>query len=248
MRYKLLACKILTREIASILWRCPHTIDLTMMSLRLHERPENLHKALQAEIDLIDANEDDHTNELEKHGLDAILLGYGLCSNATLGLRSKKYPLVIPRIHDCISLMFGSRERYAEYAKTYPGTFYFTQSWCDIMPSPAPEQMEQKRAELMEKYDDDEETVEYLMSLEDFYFKDYDRLLYVNWPELPHGEEEENAHQLAEEKGWQYTYLEGKNSLLEDFLFGRWDEEHFLVVPPGQTIAASYDENVLEKG
>ena len=246
MLYKLLACKIMTREVSNLLWRCPNSIDLTLMTQKLHDRPEQLREALQQEIDMIDANADMHTNDLEKHDIDAILLGYGLCSNAVVGLRSKRYPLVIPRIHDCLSLLFGKRERFSEYAAKYPGTFYYTQSWCDMAPFSTPEQREAKRAAYMEEYDDDEETVEYLMSVEDEMFRNYDRVAYISWPELLREDEIDGARKLAADKNWAYDQVAGENSLLEDFLWGRWDEQHFLVIPPGKTIAASYDDNVLE--
>ena len=40
----------------------------------------------------------------------------------------------------------------------------------------------------------------------------------------------------------------GNNSLLTDLLNGNWDEERFLVLEPGQTVAPSYDEMVVRVG
>ena len=43
---------------------------------------------------------------------EAILLGYGLCSNGLVGLTARSIPLVIP-VHDCITLFLGSKEQYS---------------------------------------------------------------------------------------------------------------------------------------
>jgi hypothetical protein len=33
--------------------------------------------------------------------------------------------------------------------------------------------------------------------------------------------------------------------LMEDFVNGNWDNERFLVVPPGKKVAASYDDKII---
>ena len=52
---------------------------------------------------------------------DAVLLGYGLCSNGWWGWRPARIPLVVPRAHDCITLFLGSKERYLDYFQKQPG-------------------------------------------------------------------------------------------------------------------------------
>ena len=80
MRYfKILACKIFQRELAQVLLTCPNALDITFM------------------------RQDLHTNENRFGDIEAILLGYGLCSNALAGIKSSRLPLVIPRAHDCIT-------------------------------------------------------------------------------------------------------------------------------------------------
>ena len=93
----------------------------------LHNTPEALRNELQKEIDAIDLDQDIHTGTEDSCGpIDAILLAYGLCSNGVCGLSSKKYPLVVPRAHDCNTLFLGSKERYREYFDTYSGIYWYT--------------------------------------------------------------------------------------------------------------------------
>ena len=74
MYLKLIACKVLQREVASLMYRCPNTIDVTMIKQGYHETPEILRKVLQEEIDRIDGNTDPHTNDLAECRLDANFL------------------------------------------------------------------------------------------------------------------------------------------------------------------------------
>ena len=105
MRYKVIACKALFREFSLLASQTQTILDITYMRQGLHDTPDLLRRALQEEIDKVDENADMHSNE-QRPGrtFDAILLGYGLCSNGVAGLSSKKYPLVVPRSDDCIVL------------------------------------------------------------------------------------------------------------------------------------------------
>ena len=247
--FKLLACKVLQREIASIAYKCPNTIDVTMVKQWYHETPEILKKTLQEEIDRIDENTDPHTDNLERRDLDAILLGYGLCSNAVVGLKSKKYKIVIPRAHDCTTLVMGSKEAYQDYFNTYKGSYFYTRGWLELgaVLGNMEEKLERKRKEYMEKYED-EDTVEYLLDVDRQMLKNYSCITYVEWPELSEPLVEAKVKEVADERKWTYNHMVGNNSLLTDLLNGNWDEERFLVLEPGQTVAPSYDEMVVRVG
>ena len=60
---------------------------------------------------------------------DAVLLGYGLCSNGLVGMGARSIPLVVPRAHDCITLFLGSKERYLQYFQDNPGVYFMTSGW-----------------------------------------------------------------------------------------------------------------------
>lgn len=248
MYLKLIACKVLQREISSLLYTCRHTIDVTTMNQGYHDTPVILQKMLQKEIDRIDAQEDPHTNNMRQRDLDAILLGYGLCSNAVAGLKSSRYKMVVPRAHDCATLVMGSKERYQEYFDSCKGSYFFTKGWLELgaMPENEEEMLENKRKEYMEKYED-EDTVEYLLSIDRDMLKNYNCLTYVEWPELADADAEIRVKEMAKRSGWKYNYMEGSHSLLYDFLNGNWDEQRFLILEPGETLTPSYDENVMRR-
>lgn len=246
MYYKLIACSVLQREFALLASKSSNTIDITTVRQQYHETPSLLTQMLQAEIDRIDDNTDPHTNDLSRRDLDAILLGYGLCSNAIVGLHSKKYKIVIPKAHDCATLVMGSREAYQEYFETYKGSYFFTRGWYELgaFDTDDERRLSQLRQMYMEKYED-EEIVDELMEMEKEMTHNYKYITYVEWPGLSDAASIQCAKDSCAARGWTYNHMLGSPCLLEDLLEGRWDPERFLVLHPGESAVPSYNSQVI---
>ncbi len=245
--YKIIACKIMQRELALALSQCPNALDISFLRQDLHDTPRLLNQALQAEIDRVETNTDDHTNRENNYDLDAILLVYGLCSNALVGLKSRRLPLVIPKAHDCTTLFMGSKERYAEYFQTVKGTFFYTSGWLELGAAPEDDYLERKRLEYMDKYEGDEDTVDYLMEMEQEMLKNYQSITYIKWPGIASAWGIEQAQRITEKKNWELKIYEGEPNLLTNMVNGCWAEEDFLVLQPGEELLPSYDEQVIRK-
>ena len=54
------------------------------------------------------------------------------------------------------------------------------------------------------------------------------------------------AREVAAKQGWKFEKLPGDISLLQSLVDGPWDDQRFLVVPPGGRVAASFDEKILK--
>ena len=246
MRYfKVLACKIFQRELAQVIPMCPNALDITFMRQELHMTPSLLRDALQKEIDLIESGNDLHTNEHRYGEMEAILLGYGLCSNALAGIKSSRLPLVIPRAHDCITLFMGSKERYADYFEKVKGTFFYNRSWLDLGVDIGKADLERKRNEYMERFDGDEDTVEYLLDMDREMLKNYHYVTYITWPGMDDANGLDRVNTIAEEAGMELLQYEGSNKLMADFVNGNWNEEDFLILQPGQVLQPSYDSMII---
>jgi hypothetical protein len=238
-----LACKALYREFSLLTARCGNFIDATYLRQGLHDTPRLLQKALQDEIDAIDAGEDMHSlSPGFSKDFDAILLGYGLCSNGTAGLSSKKYTLVIPRTDDCIGLLLGSYKKYREYFDKHSGTYWYTPSWIENAYTPSEEMEKARFSEYSAKYGED--NAKYLLENE-FMLGNYDRAAYIAWSELPFPEYEEYTRRAAQYYGWNYDKVKGDISLLQDFVNGNWDER-FLKAEPGAKTEADYEGGVIK--
>ena len=121
MRLKLITCEIFYREFCSVMARSPNTVDMEFLPKRLHDiGVEGMRTRLQAALDCVDDPR-----------YEAVLMGYALCNNGVVGLTAGKYPLVIPRAHDCITLFLGSAERYLEYFNNHPGVYFETTGWIE---------------------------------------------------------------------------------------------------------------------
>ena len=238
-RFKILACRVLYREISLLSYASDNVIDVTYLKPGLHDTPEKLFETLQKEIDLLDAEFDEENPEWQaSKNFDAILLGYGLCSNAVCNLSSKRYKLVIPRAHDCITLFLGSKEKYAELFSNHSGGIYwYTRGWNDFFLMPGKERVELMREHYVKNYGED--NADYLMEMEQGWMKEYNRCVYVDWEDTHSDRDVEFSRQCAKEMGWEFETVKGDCSLLKRFIAGDWNEEDFLMVQPGQSLPSN---------
>ena len=252
MRLKLIACKALFRELSYLSALSDNAVDATWIRQGCHDHPEQLREVLQREIDLTESGEDLHTNKILEDGdasgviedFDAILIGYGLCSNGTIGLTSKKYRLVIPKAHDCITLFLGSKERYAQYFESLPGCFWYTASWIENTAMPGKERAE-RSAQSYREMGYDEDTIEYLLS-ELSGVNNYHHAAYIRMPYLDRETYRKTTQDAAGYFNWEYHEIEGNMGLMEKFIAGKWDPEEFLVLEPGEKAVPSYDAGIIK--
>ena len=76
--------------------------------------------------------------------------------------------------------------------------------------------------------------------------KEYSRATYVDLGVSNEPADEAYTKSCADWLGWGFDSKKGDPTLLKDLLSGRWDDERFLLVGPGQTFKASADEGVIK--
>jgi hypothetical protein len=223
---------VLWREVCSLASASEHRFDLKFQEWGLHCRPDDLRATLQAAIDSAG------------QGCDAILIGYGLCSNGVAGIKARDTRLVIVRAHDCITHLLGSKERYREYFDAHPGTYWYSPGWIEDHLAPGQERYERTRAEYQEKYGED--NADYLMKLEQDWFEKYSTAAYVDFGIGSSERYKRFTKESAEWLKWNYDEIKGDPRLLADFLNGDWrDESRYLIVEPGQSIQPSDDSAIV---
>lgn len=178
----------------------------------LHRTPEQLRERLQDTI-------------LQVKEGEVILLGYGLCSNGVVGLRSPHKWLIIPRVDDCIALLLGSREAYREHFQRQPGTYYLTRGWIEHGRTPY-----QQYQEYRHKYDP-ETAVWICREL----LKNYTRVALIDTGAYELEGCRPHAESFAAFFGLQLEVIPGTIQLLHDLIEGRWQRD-FLVLEPGQEV------------
>lgn len=220
----------------------PHVIDIDLVDKGLHTEPDRLREELQRRLDAVPAGR-----------YEAILLGYGLCSNSLAGLTCAHTPMVLPRAHDCITLYLGSAERYACEFRATPGTYWYTPDymernvtagrWVALGASTTDADMDQVYREYVDKYG--QENADYLMEVMGAWQEHYSRAAYIETQEIALPDYTADVRAEAERRGWKFDKLAGSLVILRDLLEGRWDDERFLRIPPGQTIVPSYDARIV---
>lgn len=226
LRLKFVACKVMQREVYLCAARTKNIVDVHLMPQGLHDEPNKLREELQKAVET--------TTDIQDRPYDAILLGYGLCSNGILGLTAE-IPMVVPRGHDCITLMLGSKERYQQYFDTHRGIYWYSSGWVESGWQPSKERFEKLLADYKEKYGLD--NAEYLMEMENGWMNEYGYATYIDSGFACDEEHKEFTKAAAEYLKWDYDELKGDMSLIQRLVDGQWSDAEFLVVKPGQTIA-----------
>jgi hypothetical protein len=232
LHFCVLACHVLWRELCHFATQSPHVFDFRFLRQGLHDTPDLLRTELQRVIDEEDG----------KH--DALLIGYGLCSNGLQGIVARKTPLVCIRAHDCITVLLGSKERYRSYFDSHPGTYWYSPGWIEDCPMPGKQRYDAALQTYTELYGED--SAKYLMEATETWIKNYVQACYVDLGVGGSDTYRDYTRRCAEWLGWQCEILEGDTSLVERFVGGQWDNEAFLVVNPGEEIFPSFDEKIIE--
>lgn len=244
MRLKLISCEVLYREMCAAVAHSPHQVDVEFLPKGLHDLGGPAMRAQLQEI----------ADRVDPARYEAILFGYALCGNGIAGLASRTLPLVVPRAHDCIALLMGSRERYRNYFENNPGVYFRSTGWLE-----RGENLEQATLrvvrdrtglgytleELIARYGED--NGRYLFDQFSGYERNYRQLTYIATGLEPDGRFEQQAREEAERRGWEFESIPGDLCLFERLVAGNWDESDFLVVPPGWRVKPTYDGRVIEK-
>ncbi len=205
-RIKLICCKTMMDEIEAMK---PAGMAVDYVEYALHRRPDDLRQELQRRID-------------DEKDADTMVFVYGLCSKGLSGLKSGDKTLVIPRVHDCISLLLGSRERYDQEFGADPGTYYLSKGWIDQKADPYQEYLE-----CVEKYG--EENAAWISKET---YQHYKRVAFIdtNLPDLE--EHEQYAKKVADFLAVNYVGIQGHKDFFEQLVGGDW-QKNFVIVPPG---------------
>jgi len=244
MHLKAISCQVFTREMEQVISRSGHEVDLELIPMGLHSLGVDMHPHLQECIDAA-----------SPLGYGAILLGYALCGRGTEGLRARQTQLILPRAHDCIGVLMGSRYCYADYFQDHPGVYYRSPGWVefqtpDLKLEPAfPSQKnplgeQTTLEEFIAKYGDD--NGRFLFDQFSVFRRNYSGLTYISTGIKSDETCRSQALAEAKEKSWAFEEVEGSLSILERLVNGPWDADDFLVVPPGAQIRATLGDSIVD--
>lgn len=228
MRLKFVACKVVQREAYHCAARSDNVVDIVLMPQGLHDEPDKLRADVQEEVN--------RTSDVQDRPYDAIILGYCLCSNGIVDIEAPEIPLVVARGHDCITLLLGSKEQYQSYFDDHRGIYWYSTGWIENNDQPGKERYENTLDAYRAKYGDD--NAAYLMETQQKWLKEYSWATFIDWNLANSDEYRRFTMECAEYLHWNYDELKGDKALLQDLVDGNWSDDRFLVVKPGEKIAA----------
>jgi hypothetical protein len=247
LRLRAITCEVLARPVYLFASRTPNIVDVSLLRKRLHDQPGTLRGLLQAEIDSA-------SSALPPY--DAIVLAYGLCGGAAAGIEARCVPVVLPRAHDCITLMLGSRERYEVEFTEHPGTYWYAPDYLERsdvdgggsagglvgMGALTDEADQATYADYVARFGED--NAAYLMEMTGAWRSHYNRAVFVASDVAGSTSLEERVREEADRQGWVFERLAGDLILVRRLLEGDWADD-FLVLEPGDRLAMSYDVSVV---
>ena len=247
MLLKLIACEVLMREICYCVARTPHVVDIEFTEKGAHDKSDYLKEIIQTKID--------NCEKAEKK-YEAILLGYGLCGNATAGLVARSIPLIIPRAHDCCTLFLGSKDKFKEYFSDRPSTGFSSAGYIERGESYVREASESVKLMGLDKSFEEhvkqygEDNAKYIWATlhpEGKRGNQDNSVVYIEVPETSHLGYAQECRMKAEADGKKYVELQGDIHLIRNLTFRDWNDHDFLTVQPGQRIAGVYDWEKIVK-
>jgi hypothetical protein len=212
-RTLVMACATVIEEMLPLL---PPGMQHQVFDFGLHVNPERLRRTLQEAINTVGAANNGAPFE-------TIILGYGLCSQAIIGISSPTCTLVAPRVDDCIAIFLGSRSAYKEQSQSEPGTYYLTKGWIEVGDTPFAE-----HDRLIQRYG--KERAERMLQL---MLANYKRLALIDTGQYELERYRDYARQAAERFNLRFEEIEGSNALVKKMIYGPWDDE-IVLAPPGQ--------------
>jgi hypothetical protein len=119
MRLGVIACTVLKPELDLLLGSVAEVAEVVYLDAALHVHPQKMLERLLEEIPTMGQK------------VDSVFLGYGYCQSLR-GIDEKfDFPVILPQVDDCISLLL-TPQRYAEEVRREVGTWFMTPGWAEI--------------------------------------------------------------------------------------------------------------------
>lgn len=214
MKTAVIGCPTIRDEVEAAEKEVRSGYDFYWLGKNLHDFPQLLNKAIQEILDGLT-------------GYDKVLLTFGICGNALLGLRTNSFSLIAPRIDDCISMMLGSFSRRKAIVEEHQCLF-LTRGWLENERG-----MWDEYTHTIDKFG--EEDAKGIFSM---MYHDYKALHVLDTGAYDVERVLPKVKRLASCFEMTYDILPAGIERLTALLRGPWDEIHYIIVPPGSILEA----------
>lgn len=208
----LIACETIKKEIELAMDKTGRRYPVKWIESGLHENPDKLKIHLQERLD-------------ESAEIDRILMAFGFCGNAVMGLKTGDFELIIPRAEDCISLLLGSNEKRRETVDL-SHTYFLTEGWLENE-----ENIWKEYLYVVNKYGQARADKVFQIML-----KNYNHLAAIDTGAFDYDKFYQEILEIAETLKLNPVKVKGDLSFLEKLLTGPYPEREFLILKPGEEV------------
>ncbi len=211
MKKAFIGCGIIKKELESLLNKRNNEYDAFWLDEELHNHPDRLKEELQRKIDELD-------------GYDVIVISFGLCGNALLGITATHCDIVYPAVDDCIEGMMCNNCKLAELRKN---SVFVSRGWLSTRGgfnyeyNRAVERYGQQRAEKIYKT----------------LYNNYRNVVYMKIEETPEADKREAAESMAERLQLDLLYEAADTKIYEQLLAGDEDGNRIKRLKKGNTLS-----------
>lgn len=209
-----IACETIKEEVLYAADQVKYQSPISWMSSSLHKFPNRLPHQLQEQI-----------NSWAGEHAENILLLFGYCGNAVLGLSSPNARLIIPKMDDCVSVLLGGNERRNDLSKE-GCAYYLTKGW---LHSDSGIATEYNRC--LMKYGYEKSNLVFQVML-----KGYKSLDVINTGVGKLSDLVGVAQEFADRLELGCKVVDGTLDVLYKALRGQWDEDDFVILEPGEKV------------
>jgi len=211
MTVKIIACEVMKEELRGI--EAKQDVEFEFISKGLHLHPKKLNSELQRLLD-------------QSIGYERIILAFGLCGGAARDLHASDSPLIIPRVHDCIPVLLGSRKRYEQLNKEERGTFYLSCGWMITEKNILSEHQR-----IIDKFGE-KKAVRILSQMYD----SYQRVLFIHTGCQEEAESLKESNKIAELLDLRHETIQGDSTYINKLVNGPWCQDEFIHIAPYETV------------
>jgi hypothetical protein len=216
MNTTIIACRTIADELNLAISETNVNYPVIWIDSGLHMNPESLKKCLQEELNKI-------------KNIELVLLAFGYCGNALLGLEANNFRMIFPRADDCITIMLGSTKKRKEISDE-KNTYFLTKGWLDYEKNIWVEYQDTVKRMGREKAD----------RVYKIILKHYERLGVIETGAYGLEDFLKKTEVISKDLKLKHEVIPGTLNYLKKLLTGPWDDDDFITIEPEETVTMKH--------
>jgi hypothetical protein len=208
----IVACETLKQELESVMRNKDCAYPVVWVDSGKHAWPDKLRVSVQEAIDGIPPS------------CKTILILFGFCGNAMVGVEARNHRLVLPKAADCIPLFIGSRAERDAYGT---GTYFFTEGYINSGGSIATD-----TSQVCQRYGEKRG-----LSILKKMLENYKYFAVIDTGTFNVADVKIKVDNFAKLVEIPVKVIPGNLRIIEALVAGSWKEEEFFIFEPGEKIS-----------